>query len=243
VTWRVGTVVAARPETPNARTLLVDVPKWPGNIAGQHLDLRLTAPDGYQATRSYSIASEGDGTRVELSVDEVETGEVSPYLVRDVAVGERLEVRGPLGTWFVWRPEQQEPVQLIAGGSGCVPLMAMARAHARLGSQAPFRLLYSVRSPEQVFYRAELDELAAGGSLTVEFVFTRSSGPSSSARGSPVPPGRITRPRLAASVFPPADTPTIYVCGPTRFVETVATWLVDEGHEPARVRTERFGGT
>jgi ferredoxin-NADP reductase len=238
VTWRVGTVVAERAETPNARTLIVDVPDWPGNIAGQHLDLRLTAPDGYQATRSYSIASEGDGPLLELSVDEVQTGEVSPYLVQDVALGESLEIRGPLGTWFVWRPEQLEPVQLIGGGSGCVPLLAMARAHARLGSQAPFRLLYSVRSPELVFYRDELEALSVRGSLEVEFVFTRSAGPLAT-----VPPGRITRERLAAAVFPPAENPTVYVCGPTRFVEAVATWLVDEGHSPARIRTERFGGT
>ena len=237
MTWRVGTVIAERAETPNARTLLVDVPDWPGNIAGQHLDLRLTAPDGYQATRSYSIASEGEGTHVELSIDEVETGEVSPYLVRDVALGESLELRGPLGTWFIWRPEQLEPVQLIAGGSGCVPLMAMTRAHARLGSRSPFRLLYSVRSPELVFYRDELESLARRGTVEVEFVYTRTAPPLSAA-----PAGRLTRDRLAAAVFPPSAEPTVYVCGPTRFVEAVANWLVEEGHPPARIRTERFGG-
>ncbi|MFC0680221.1 ferredoxin reductase [Lysobacter korlensis] len=236
MTWRVGTVVAARAETPNARTLTLEVPDWPGNIAGQHLDLRLTSADGYQASRSYSIASEGPGTRVELSVDQVETGEVSPYLVQDVEVGESLELRGPLGTWFIWRPEQEEPVQLIAGGSGCVPLMAMARAHARLGSAARFRLLYSVRSPELVFYRNELTALAAAENFDVEFVYTRSSGDGS-------PPGRVTRDRLATAVFAPSEGATVYVCGPTRFVETVATWLVAEGHPPARIRTERFGGT
>jgi ferredoxin-NADP reductase len=237
MTWRVGTVVAERAETPNARTLILEVPDWPGNIAGQHLDLRLTAPDGYSTTRSYSIASEGDGTTVELSIDEVETGEVSPYLVRDVVVGESLELRGPLGTWFIWRPEQTEPVQLIGGGSGCVPLMAMARAHARRGSAAPFRLLYSVRSPDMVFYRDELAALAAGGSLRTDFVFTRTAE-----RGSTAAPGRLTRERLVAAVFPPSADPSVYVCGPTGFVETVANWLVAEGHPPARIRTERFGG-
>lgn len=235
--WRVGTVVAERAETPNARTLTLDVPDWPGNIAGQHLDLRLTAPDGYSATRSYSIASEGEGTRIEVSVDKVETGEVSPYLVEDVQVGESLELRGPLGTWFIWRPEQTEPVQLIGGGSGCVPLMAMARAHARLRSEAPFRLLYSVRSPELVFYREELASLASGGGLDVEFVFTRTAPPGSSS-----PPGRLTRERLSAAVFPPSAGPSVYVCGPTAFVEAVANLLVAEGHPPSRIRTERFGG-
>jgi ferredoxin-NADP reductase len=231
-------VSAARAETSNARTLTVDVPDWPGNVAGQHLDLRLTAPDGYQAARSYSLASEGPGTRLEVTVDEVETGEVSPYLVRDVTVGEQLELRGPLGTWFIWRQEQQEPVQLIGGGSGCVPLFAMVRAHGRLGSAAPFRLLYSVRGPDSVFYREELDALAESHFFDVDLVYTRAAPP-----GSATPPGRLTANRLAASVHPPERRPTVYVCGPTRFVETVADWMVAAGHDPARVRTERFGGT
>jgi ferredoxin-NADP reductase len=238
VSWRVGTVTGQRRETPNARTLVLEVPDWPGNTAGQHLDLRLTAPDGYQAARSYSIASEGPGTLVEITVDEVPTGEVSPFLVQDVGLGEQLELRGPLGSWFVWRPEQTEPIQLIGGGSGCVPLFAMARAHARAAHPAPFRLLYSVRSLETVFYARELTGLAANGGLEVDFVYTRSAP-----AGGGDPPGRLTAERLVASVFPPDAEPTVYVCGPTRFVETVADWLVAAGHPPSRVRTERFGGT
>lgn len=237
MTWRVGTVREARDETPNARTLVLDVPDWPGNEPGQHLDLRLTAPDGYQAARSYSIASEGPGTTVELTVDEIATGEVSPYLVRDVEVGERLELRGPLGAWFVWRPEQTEPVQLIGGGSGCVPLFAMARAHGRLRHSSPFRLLYSVRSPDSVFYADALAELAAGDSLSVDYVYSRTAP-----AGSASAPGRLTAARIAEAVFPPEQDPTIYVCGPTAFVETVADWLVAAGHPPSRIRTERFGG-
>jgi ferredoxin-NADP reductase len=237
VTWHVGTVTEARRETPNARTLVLDVPDWPGNAAGQHLDLRLTAPDGYQAARSYSIASEGPAMRVEITVDEIPTGEVSPYLVQDVAVGEQLELRGPLGSWFVWRPEQEEPVQLVGGGSGCVPLFAMVRAHARAAHPAPFRLLYSVRSPESVFYAEELARLAASDRLDVDFVYTRSAPP-----GNGAPPGRLTAARLAESVLPPEREPTVYVCGPTAFVETVADWLVEAGHPPSRIRTERFGG-
>ena len=237
MTWLVGTVTATHGETPSARTLVLDVPGWPGNDAGQHVDLRLTAPDGYQAARSYSIASEGAGAVVELTVDEVPTGEVSPYLVRDLEVGEQLEVRGPLGAWFVWRPEQPEPVQLIGGGSGCVPLFAMARAHGRLGHPAPFRLLYSVRSPESVFYADALAGLSTGDGLAVEFVYTRAAP-----EGTSHPPGRLTAARLTAAVFPPEVEPTVYVCGPTAFVETVADWLVGAGHPSSRIRTERFGG-
>ncbi|MDQ4137810.1 MAG: FAD-binding oxidoreductase [Actinomycetota bacterium] len=230
-------MTGVRRETANARTLLLDVPDWPGNAAGQHLDLRLTAPDGYQAARSYSIASEGPGTLVEITVDEIPTGEVSPYLVRDVGLGERLELRGPLGSWFVWRPDQEEPVQLIGGGSGCVPLFAMVRAHARAAHPAPFRLLYSVRDPGSVFYARDLVGLSMLEGLEVDFVYTRATPPLSS-----TPPGRLTSSRLVGSVFPPQSAATVYVCGPTRFVETVADWLVQAGHPPSRIRTERFGG-
>jgi ferredoxin-NADP reductase len=237
MSWRVATVTGTRAETDNARTLVLEVPDWPGNDAGQHLDVRLTAPDGYQAARSYSIASEGPGTVVEVTVDEIETGEVSPYLVRDLQLGEQLELRGPLGAWFVWRPEQTEPVQLIGGGSGCVPLVAMVRAHARLRHPAPFRLLYSVRGPEFVFYRPDLDGLSATDGLHVDYIYTRSAPASSR-----TPPGRLTQEALAAAVFPPDRQPTVYVCGPTAFVETVADWLVEAGHPASRIRTERFGG-
>jgi len=159
--WRVGTVVALHDETSTARTITLEVRDWPGHVAGQHVDVRLTAPDGYSAVRSYSIASAPNPERrVELTVERLPNGEVSPYLTQEVAVGDRLELRGPIGGWFVWRPEQAEPIQLIAGGSGLVPLMAMIRSRALAGSTAQFRLLYSVREPEAVFYRNELQALS-----------------------------------------------------------------------------------
>ena len=155
--WRVGTVVALQDETATARTITLKVPDWPGHIAGQHVDVRLTASDGYSAVRSYSIASAPNAEkRVELTVERLPNGEVSPYLTQELAVGDRLELRGPIGGWFVWRTQQTEPIQLIAGGSGIVPLMAMIRSRASTGSTAPFRLLYSVREPGAVFYRDEL---------------------------------------------------------------------------------------
>ena len=238
-TWHTGTVVEARPETSSARRIIVDVPSWPGNDAGQHIDVRLTAPDGYQATRSYSVGSSGPGTRIELAVDELPDGEVSPFLVRDLLVGDELEIHGPLGGFFVWRPGDSTPVQLIAGGSGVVPLVAMVRAHAAAGDGAPFRLLYSVRSPDDVFFRAELTSAAADASpLQLDYVYTRDVP-----EGWPTPPRRLTREALAAAVVPPADRPRIFVCGPTAFVEAVAGWLLDLGFPSSSIRTERFGGT
>ena len=228
--WHVGEVVDARPETATARRLTLEVPTWPGNDAGQHLDVRLTAPDGYSATRSYSIASSGPGTRVVLAIDELPDGEVSPFLVRDVQRGDRLEVHGPLGGYFVWRPgEDDSPLQLIAGGSGVVPLFAIARAHGDAGSASPLRLLYSVRRPADAFFRRELS------GVPVDWVYTRES-PDGAA-------GRLTRDRLTELALPVADRPRIFVCGPTGFVESVAGWLVDLGHEPTAIRTERFGGS
>src|SRR5262244_107268 len=159
--WRVGTVVDLRDETATARTIVLEVQDWPGHLAGQHVDVRLTAPDGYSAVRSYSIASAPNpDKRVEITVERLPNGEVSPYLTQVVAVGDRLELRGPIGGWFVWRIQQTEPIQLIAGGSGIVPLMAMIRSRASAGSAAPFRLLYSVREPRVVFYRDELQALS-----------------------------------------------------------------------------------
>ncbi len=233
--WKVGVVAETRSETPSGRSIVLDVPGWGGNIAGQHLDARLTAPDGYQAVRSYSVASAGTGNRVELAVDRFPCGEVSPYLVDELTVGDELEVRGPLGGWFIWKPEQTEPVQLIAGGSGVVPLMAMIRSHAASGSAAAFRLLYSVRTPEHAFFREELAEPSPG--LDVTWIFTRRVP-----EGSPRPAGRINETDLHAATFPSGISPTVFVCGPTGFVETVATALVELGHDPQRVKTERFGG-
>src|SRR6516164_4532147 len=169
--WRVGTVLALHDETAMARTITLTVPGWPGHLAGQHVDVRLTAADGYSAVRSYSIASAPNHeNRVEITVERLPDGEVSPYLTQQVAVSDRLELRGPIGSWFVWRAQQTEPIQLIAGGSGLVPLMSMVRSRASAGSSAPFRLLYSVREPEAILYRDELKELSDhDGTLALTF--------------------------------------------------------------------------
>ncbi len=238
MSWRVGTVTELRDESATARTIALDVPGWPGHRAGQHVDIRLTAPDGYSATRSYSIASAVDGMRVEVTVEKVPDGEVSPYLTEVLPVGAPLELRGPLGGWFVWRPEDPAPAQLLAGGSGVVPLMAMLRTHERVGSSTPVRLLYSVRDPSSVIYRDELRTLTDGGPRGLTLAWTRTAP-----EGSDRPPGRVDAALLAAVTLPPADRPACFVCGPTGFVETVADLLVAAGHDPTRIRTERFGPT
>jgi len=236
VTWRVGTVVGLRDETVTARTLVLRVPDWPGHAAGQHVDVRLTAEDGYTATRSYSIASAPRGDLVELTVERVPDGEVSEYLTGVLAVDDPLEIRGPIGGWFVWHPAQREPVQLIAGGSGIVPLMCMLRTRALSRSTALFRLLYSVRTPGSVYYAAVLDSFAAGGAVEVTYAYTRSAP-----EGWPRPAGRVDAALVAAKVLPASALATCYVCGPTGFVEAVADLLTAAGHDPARIRTERFG--
>ncbi|TQS42571.1 ferredoxin reductase [Cryptosporangium phraense] len=232
--WQVGTVASVREETATARTLVLDVPDWPGHLAGQHLDVRLTAPDGYSTERSYSIASATAEGRVEITVQVVADGEVSPYLAQVLSVGDPLELRGPVGGYFVWRPADTQPVQLIAGGSGIVPLMAMARTRAQVGSSVPFRLLYSVRSPAEAIYADELAKLG----LEVTYAYTRRTPPDW-----PTPAGRVNAALLADVTFPADATPRTYVCGPTPFVETVADLLVDAGYDPAAIRTERFGPT
>jgi len=256
--WHPATVAANTPETGSAARLELDVEGWPGNAAGQHLDVRLTAPDGYTATRSYSIASSGpatgDVTRVVLAVDRVPDGEVSPFLVDVAMAGDRLEVHGPLGAFFVWQPQPAgaaepaadagvdatvRPVQLIAGGSGVVPFVAMAQAHADADDATPFRLLYSVRTPADVFFAAEFERLvAASAPFRLDLVYTREAP-----AGWPTPPARITREALAEAVLPASDVPLIYVCGSTGFVERVAAWLIELGHDARSIRTERFGGT
>jgi ferredoxin-NADP reductase len=235
MTWRGATVAGVRPETPTARTVALQVPGWPGHEAGQHLDLRLTAEDGYTATRSYSIASVSDGESVEVTVERLKDGEVSSYLTDGAAAGAQVEVRGPVGGWFVWRPEQTEPVLLVGGGSGVVPLMSVVRRHRQAGSDAPLRLLYSVRDPDAIFYRDELAERELDG-LDIRYVFTRRAP-----EGWPRPAGRLDADLLAATAFPHHLAPTTYVCGPTSFVESVSDLLVAGGHDPRRVRTERFG--
>ena len=240
VTWRVGTVVALHDETTTARTIAFHVPDWPGHVAGQHVDVRLTASDGYSAVRSYSIASAPNSEKhVELTVERLPDGEVSPYLTQDIAVGDRLELRGPIGGWFVWRTQQTEPIQLLAGGSGLVPLMAMIRSRGAAGNTAPFRLLYSVREPEAILYRDELKALSDhDGTLALTFAYTRVAP-----KDWPRPPGRIDAVLIAHTTWPSDLSPTCYVCGPTAFVESAASLLIAAGHDPNRIRTERFGAT
>jgi ferredoxin-NADP reductase len=238
LSWRLGEVVETRPETPRARSIALAVPDWEGHRPGQHVDLRLTAADGYQAQRSYSIASAPEEPRLVLTVERIEDGEVSPYLVDELRVGDRLELRGPIGGYFTWQVGDGGPLLLIAGGSGVVPLMAMLRHRIAAGGAAPVRLLYSSRSQEEIIYRDELDRLGAAPGVEVLHTLTRSQ-----------PPGwrghtrRIDREMLAEVAWPPADRPRAFVCGPTRLVEHVATELVGLGYEPARVKTERFGPT
>jgi ferredoxin-NADP reductase len=236
VSWRVAVVAGLRDETDTARTLAVDVADWPGHVAGQHVDVRLTAPDGYTAVRPYSIASAPGSGRVEITVEIDPDGEVSPYLAREVSAGEQLEIRGPLGGWFVWRPTQIEPVQLIAGGSGLVPLMSMLRSRTATENPAPFKLLYSVRRPAAMLYANDLHAAGAVDRVSVSFAYTREAP-----AGWPDPVGRVDAARLAATTWPAGEAPTTYVCGPTAFVETVADLLLAVGHQASHIRTERFG--
>jgi ferredoxin-NADP reductase len=240
VTWRTAKVVGLRDETPTARTLALAVRDWPGHVAGQHVDVRLTAPDGYSAVRSYSIASapSADG-RIEISIERLPNGEVSPYLTQQVMVGDELEIRGPIGGWFVWRRDQTEPIQLVAGGSGIVPLMAMLRLRASTGNVVPFRLLYSVREPGAVFYRDELQALSSqGDSLVITYAYTRVTP-----KDWPRPAGRIDAELIGSGMWPSDLRPTSYVCGPTSFVEHATDLLIAAGHDRKRIRTERFGAT
>jgi ferredoxin-NADP reductase len=237
--WRVGTVVALHDETSTARTITFDVPDWPGHVAGQHVDVRLTASDGYSAVRSYSIASAPNPeNRVEITVERLPDGEVSPYLTQELVIGDRLELRGPIGGWFVWRTDQTEAIQLIAGGSGMVPLMAMIRSRAMSGSTAPFRLLYSVREPAAVLYRDELQTRSEDQSVTVTYVYTRAAP-----KGWPRPPGRIDAALVASTAWSSKLSPTCYVCGNTPFVESAAAFLGACGNRPEKIKTERFGPT
>jgi len=237
VVWREAQVVDAVAATARSRILRLAAPGWPGSLPGQHVDVRLTAEDGYRAVRSYSLGLAGEGETIELGVDEVPDGEVSPYLVHDIAPGDALEVLGPLGGYFLWRKDDPSPVQLIAGGSGIVPLRAMVRARLAAGTSQPFRLLISVKSPTDAIYRDELESLRADGGVAVTWAYTRSAP-----AGWPGRVGRLTREALDTAVLPVADDPIVYVCGPTRFVEFVADLLVARGHPPGRIKTERFGG-
>jgi ferredoxin-NADP reductase len=237
LSWQVAEVVEIIPETPTVRSIGFEVPGWPGHRPGQHVDIRLTAEDGYQAQRSYSIANPAEDRRVVLTVESIPDGEVSPFLVGELRVGDRLELRGPIGGYFVWEPGNGGPLQLVAGGSGVVPLMAMTRANAAAPGPIPARLLFSARTFDDLIYHAELEALA-GGSLEVSYALTRSRPPDWQGYDR-----RVDFEILERSTWPPRDRPRIFVCGPTGFVETVADTLVAIGHPPGRVKTERFGPT
>ena len=221
-------------ETPRVRTLVLDVPDWAGHRAGQHVDVRLTAEDGYQAERSYSLAS-APGQPPSITVERLDDGEVSPYLVDEVVPGDKFELRGPIGGWFVWDADSgSSPLFLVAGGSGVVPLMAMLRHRRATGSKVPAKLLYSSRTYEDVIYRDELDMVGA----EVVYTLTREQPPDWQGRS-----GRVDADLLRDVAFPPELDPRVYVCGPTSFVEAVADSLVGLGHKPGLIKTERFGGT
>jgi ferredoxin-NADP reductase len=246
ITWRLATVLDVVPETPRTRTLVLDVPGWPGHRAGQHVDVRLTAEDGYQAERSYSIASAPEASQLLLTVEQLKDGEVSGYLSEELRAGDKLELRGPIGGYFVWDISLGGPLFLVAGGSGIVPLMAMLRhRNAVVGTaeaerhRLPVRLLYSSRAWDEVIYRDELARLAeTDPALEVRHTLTREQ-----------PEGwtgfkrRIDRMMLEEVAWPPGETPQIFVCGPTPLVESAAQALVELGHQPSHIKTERFGPT
>ncbi len=237
--WLTATVRAVIDETPRVRSLALDVPGWPGHRAGQHADVRLTAPDGYQAQRSYSIASAPAADTITLTVEMLPDGEVSSYLAGEAQVGDQFELRGPIGGYFVWTPELDGPVFLVAGGSGIVPLMAILRERAAKGATQPARLIYSSRSYEDIIYRTELEQLAGAGSgLTVVHTLTRGApaGWTGLAR-------RIDAMMLAEAGIGPDQMPRIFICGPTPLVETAAFTLRELGHNPKLIKTERFGPT
>jgi ferredoxin-NADP reductase len=237
VRWLEATVAESIPETAQTVTLRLDVPAWRGHRAGQHVDVRLTAEDGYAAQRSYSIASPPGIDRLELTVERIDDGEVSPWLTTVADAGDRFELRGPIGGWFVWDGDDTAPVLLVGGGSGVVPLMAMLRHHAASGSTAAMHLVYSARTLGDVIYRRELEELT-GPHRAVSVTLTRESSPDWMGRR-----GRVNADVLAEVGWPASVRPHCYVCGPTPFVEAVANALVALGHDPARVKTERFGPT
>jgi ferredoxin-NADP reductase len=238
IVWRTATVREIVPETPHAKTIVLDVPGWPGHRAGQHVDVRLTAEDGYQAERSYSIASAPESPGLSLTVELFEDGEVSPYLVEELRAGDEFELRGPVGGYFTWRVEDGGPLLLVAGGSGLVPLMAMLRHHAAEASTVPARLLVSARTFEDLLYR---DELAArAGHSRVEIDYTLTRGQPEDWTGFS---RRVDAEMLRAIGPSPEEHPKIFVCGPTAFVEHVADRLVELGHAPGAIRAERFGPT
>jgi ferredoxin-NADP reductase len=238
LSWHLADVVELRDETSRVRSIVLDCPLWPGHLAGQHVDVRLTAEDGYQAQRSYSIASAPEDEQLVLTVERLEDGEVSPYLVDELRPGDQLELRGPIGGYFVWKADLGGPLLLLAGGSGIVPLRCILRHRAAMRSAVVARLLYSSRRQSEVIYGEELASFAADEAVDVRFTLTREQpdGWDGYAR-------RIDRELLAELAWPAGDQPLTYICGPTAFVETAANTLVELGQDPARIRTERFGPT
>jgi ferredoxin-NADP reductase len=237
--WQLGEVVELIQETPRVASLVLNVPDWHGHDAGQHVDVRLTADDGYQAQRSYSIASAPEDHRLKITVERLEDGEVSPYLVGEVRVGDKVELRGPIGGYFVWKAEDSTPLLLVAGGSGVVPLMAMLRHRSAAGSKAPARLLYSSRTADDIIYKEELDRLASSGDgVAVAHTLTREQpiGWKGFAR-------RIDRDMVREVAWPKDQSPMVFICGPTSFVESAAGLLVELGYDPLQIKTERFGAT
>ena len=239
--WQLAIAAAFLDETPTVRSIEFDVVQWTGHLAGQHVDIRLTAADGYQAQRSYSIASPAGGhsTRIEITVERIAEGEVSPFLTQEMAVGDAIELRGPIGGYFTWQPGDSAPLMLIAGGSGVVPLVSMLRTRRIAGSRVPTRLLYSARTAQDIIYRTELDRLV-GQADDFSLVYTLTRGVPAGWQG---PARRVDREMLATHVFPAVQKPHIYICGPTSFVEAVADDLVALGHDEKTIKTERFGPT
>jgi ferredoxin-NADP reductase len=230
--WQLGKVIELNQETPTTKSIGLDLLDWQGHRAGQHVDIRLTAEDGYQAERSYSIASGPEDEQLVLTVERLHDGEVSPYLTDELRAGDELELRGPIGGYFVWEESLGGPLLLVAGGSGVVPLRAMLRHHRAIDSEVPARLLYSARTREEIIYRTELEDFDTQITLTREQPddwtgFTR----------------RIDREMIEDVAWPVSDRPLVYICGPTAFVETASQLLVELGNEPSRIRTERFGPT
>jgi ferredoxin-NADP reductase len=239
LTWQVAVVSELVVETARVTNLVLDLPDWPGHLAGQHVDVRLTAEDGYQAQRSYSIASAPEDEQVVLTVERLEDGEVSPYLVEVLRPGDELELRGPIGGFFVWEESLGGPLVLVGGGSGVVPLRAMLRHWAAGSRTVPVRLLYSSRSLDEVIYRSELLGYASEhDSVDVRLALTREWPEDYTGHT-----GRIDPALLAEIAGPASARPLVYVCGPSGFVEAAAGWLVELGHAPERIRTERFGPT
>ena len=236
--WQLGRVVELVDETARVRSIVLDLPEWPGHRAGQHVDIRLTAEDGYQAQRSYSIASAPEDESLVLTVERLDDGEVSPYLADELRPGDELELRGPVGGYFVWEESFGGPLFLVGGGSGIVPFRAMLRHHAAVGSDVPVRMLYSARALHEVIYRDELDRLGASEEVDVRLTLTREWPEEWDGYRR-----RIDRALLEEIAWPAAERPLVYVCGPTGFVELAAGTLVELGHDPARIRTERFGPT